>query len=117
MILVEIVKLIVDVNWAWDFLSDLVELDQTVFFGPNFVLAKIVISLFHFNDLIRHDVEHHADRQEHNTKDTESEHSAHGSWHRPPRRQSLLLELALLEPLNLLSDFLLVAFRDVHKFK
>ena len=92
-VLVEVVQLIVNVDWAWDVLWDsqsLSALDDT--------RGARVIIVFHLvlHDLITHDVQDDAKAQENDTENSESDHSGtkRGDW--SPSWQSLLLEPRVL---------------------
>ena len=92
-VLVEVVQLIVNVDWAWDVLWDsqsLSALDDT--------RGARVIIVFHLvlHDLITHDVQDDAKAQENDTENSESDHSGAkgGDW--SPCWQSLLLESRVL---------------------
>ena len=90
MVLVEVVKLVVNVDWAFNVFLDLKvkSADST-----DIATLIVVISLCQLGDLVTHDIQHYSDCQEDDTKSAEGEHSAHRCWHWPPCRKSLLLEL------------------------
>ena len=95
------------------------EVHDTVFTRPDsvFTLLKVIIAFLVLDDLVGHDVQNHSNGQEHDTKDAESKHGAHGSGYWSPSWQSLLFELGLLKSFDLLPDLLFVSFRYVHNFQ
>jgi len=103
MILVEVVELVVNVDWAFDFLFNDLEVHFTGALSE-FVIAKVFVILFQLYDLVGHNVQHHSDSKEDNTENREGKHCAHGSWHWPPGWQGLLLELGLLKLFNLFTN-------------
>lgn len=99
MVLVEVIKLVVNVDWSLNLACEGIEFNLahlSVLLSLNVIFTVDVISLLEFSDLIAHDIQHNTDGQEDHTKDTKSEHGAHGSWNWSPSRQGLLLELRLL---------------------
>lgn len=128
MILVEVVKLVVHIDWPWDFVEvlegwrslPLPDADWNVsliIFSPVLTVvnsAILVVSVVQFDDPIAHNLQHNSDGQEDHRKNTESKHGAHGCWYGSPSWKSLLLELGLLELFDLLTDTLFLFRRDVH---
>ena len=116
MILIEVVKLIVDINWSLN-LAVNGQLDLTVRWTfiikiiINFA-ALIVVLLDGTLDALAHHVEGDSEREEDQSKDSEDDHCGTERWYRSPSREHLLLEFALLELadllLNLLKFFLVV---------
>ena len=92
-VLVEIVQLIVNVDWAWDVLWDSQILSAL---GDTLLARVIVVFNLVFHDLITHDVQDDAKAQENDTENSESDHSGAkgGDW--SPCWQSLLLESRVL---------------------
>ena len=127
-ILVEVVKLVVHIDWPWDFVDvleswrslPLPDVDWQVsisILSPVLTVvngAILVVSVVQFDDPIAHNLQHNSDGQKDHRKNTESKHGAHGRWYGSPSRKSLLLELGLLELFDLLSDTLLLFRWDVH---
>ena len=116
MILIEVIKLIVDINWRLN-LAVNGQLDLTVRCSCitktiiNFA-ALIVVLLDSTLDALAHHVEGDSEREEDQSKDSEDDHCGTERWYRSPSREHLLLEFALLELadllLNLLKFFLVV---------
>jgi hypothetical protein len=71
-VLVEVVQLIVNVDWAWDVLWDIQRLCAF-----RYIRGARVIVVFHlvFHYLITHDVQDDAKAQENDTENSESDHS------------------------------------------
>ena len=92
-VLVEVVQLIVNVDWAWDVLGDIQNLGAL-----DDIRGARVIIVFHLvlHDLITHDVQDDTKAQENDTEDGESDHSGaeRGDW--SPSWQGLLLEPRVL---------------------
>ena len=115
MILIEVVKLIVDINWSLN-LAVNGQLDLTV--GRSFIKiiinlsALVVVLLDSTLDALAHHVEGDSECEEDQSKDSEDDHCGTERWYRSPSREHLLLEFALLELadllLNLLKFFLVV---------
>jgi hypothetical protein len=115
MVLVEVVKLVVNVDGECDgVLYFLTERNLALLIFTQLVYAGFVVSHLHLGDLVGHHVEHDSDGQEDDTEDTEGEHGAHGGGHWSPGWKGLLLELRLLQLFNLLSDSLFLVWRYVH---
>jgi hypothetical protein len=93
-VLVEVVQLIVNIDWAWDVLWDsqiLSALGDTIWKARVIVVFYLVL-----DDLITHDVQDDAKAQENDTKNSESDHSGAkgGDW--SPSWQGLLLKTRVL---------------------
>jgi hypothetical protein len=123
MVLVEVVQLIVHVDWTFDVTCDFFKLNCAIFFFRSrqrsrlqVFLALLVILSRAFEYLFAEHVQNNTDSQKNDTENAEGEHGAHGSWNWPPGRQGLLLELRLLELLDLITDPLLFLLIDVHLF-
>ena len=114
MVLVEVVQLVVDVDWAINLVLCNVEINLTSLWVTVLIdlselgMAILVVPGLELDNLIAHDVEHDSDGEEDDTEDTESKHSAHSSWNWSPSGESLLLELGLLKLFNLFTDSLLL---------
>ena len=122
MILVEVVKLVVHIDWSWDFVDilegwwslPLPDADWQVsisILSPVLTVvngAILIVSVVQLDDPIAHHLQHNSDGQEDHRKNTESKHGAHGCWYGSPSWKGLLLELRLLELFDLLSDTLLL---------
>ena len=122
MILVEVVKLVVHIDWSWDFVDilegwwslPLPDADWQVsisILSPVLTVvngAILIVSVVQLDDPIAHHLQHNSDGQEDHRKNTESKHGAHGCWYRSPSWKGLLLELRLLELFDLLTDTLLL---------
>ena len=110
MILIEVVKLIVDINWSLN-LAVNGQLDLTVRWTfiikiiINFA-ALIVVLLDGTLDALAHHVEGDSECEEDQSKDSEDDHCGTERWYRSPSREHLLLEFALLELANLLLNLL-----------
>lgn len=123
MVLVEVIQLIVHVDWALNVVGDLLKIQHAlallsvfVVLGLQVLLAELIVLSAAFKDLLTEHVEYNTNGQENDTEDTESEHGAHGGGHGSPSWQCLLLELGLLEFLDLIPDPLLFFLIDVHLF-
>ena len=103
MVLVEVVQLVVNVNWPLDLTVDRLEVDDAVLLVLHVLEALLVIPLVQLHNSIAHDLEDNSDGEEDHTEHTEGQHGTHGSWHRSPSWQGLLLELGLLKFFNFLS--------------
>jgi hypothetical protein len=93
-VLVEVVQLIVNIDWAWDVLWDsqiLSALGDTIWEARVIVVFYLVL-----DDLITHDVQDDAKAQENDTENSESDHSGAkgGDW--SPSWQGLLLKTRVL---------------------
>lgn len=120
MILVEVIKLVVHIDWPWDFIDVLEGLRSLPLPYANWQFsisilspvltvvngAILVVSVVQFDDPIAHNLQHNSDGQEDDRKNTESKHGAHWCWHGSPSWKSLLFELRLLELFDLLTDTL-----------
>lgn len=110
-VLVEVVQLIVNVDWTWDVLWDSQSLGalDDISGARDIVVFQLVL-----HDLITHDVQDDAKAQENDTEDGESDHSGaeRGDW--SPSWQGLLLEPRVLKLLNLLTDAKLFFFCYIH---
>ena len=118
MILIEVIKLIVDINWSLN-LAVNGQLDLTVCRSSCCITkiiinisALVVVLLDSTLDALAHHVEGDSEREEDQSKDSEDDHCGTERWYRSPSREHLLLEFALLELadllLNLLKFFLVV---------
>jgi len=92
-VLVEVVQLIVNVDWAWDVLSDILNLGALDDFSGARVIVVFNLVL---HDLITHDIQDDPKAQENDTEYGESDHSGaeRGDW--SPSWQGLLLEARVL---------------------
>ena len=112
MVLVEVVKLVVNVYWALNCWFDILEVGSIINFTPlwhevtisilymrflvkAFTHTNVVVSLIKLNDSVTHNLEYNTDRQKDDCEQTEGEHGAHGCWNWSPCREGLLLELGL----------------------
>lgn len=86
MILVEIVKLIINIHWALDFMVNGLKVYGAVLVGLNFRKASVnvIVPLFELHDLVAHNLQNDSDGQKYHTEYTEGEHGAHSCWHRSP---------------------------------
>ena len=107
MVLIKVVELIVHIHWSRDLFLDL-DFNGAI----DFIATKIVVLFGDDLDILAHNVEQDAKRQENYPKDAENDHCGAERGHRPPRRQLLLLELAFSQLVNLIFDsfFLFVSF-------
>ena len=117
MVLVEVVKLIVDIYWTFNFFfywvqRNITELIILLQFGLAFRILVVLGRTFEY--LLAEHIEHNTNSQEDDTEDTEGKHGAHGSRDRTPSWQGLLFELGLLKLLDLFTDPLLLVWIDVH---
>ena len=99
MVLVEVVKLIVYIDWTFNFFfywvqRNITELIILLQFGLAFRILVVLGGTF--ENLLAEHIQYNSNSQEDDTEDTECKHSAHGSRDRTPSRQSLLFELGLL---------------------
>ena len=117
MVLVEVVKLIVDIDWTFNFFfywvqRNITELIILLQFRLAFRILVVLGGTFEY--LLAEHIQYNTNSQEDDTEDTECKHGAHGSRDRTPSRQSLLFELGLLKLLDLFTDPLLLVWIDVH---
>lgn len=122
-VLVEVVQLIIHVDWSLNFTSDLINVHGAIalirarmVLRLQPVLAHLVVLGRALENLLAQHVEHDANCQENDTEDAEGQHGAHGCGHGPPGWQGLLLELGLLQFLNFVTNPLLFFVIDVHLF-
>ena len=101
MVLIKVVQLVIDVDWLRNVTVDF-DRQRTVY--REFLCTALVILYDYALDLLAHDVEGDAESQEYQAKDAKDNHCGAKGGHRPPRRQHLLLELALFQLLDLLLD-------------
>ena len=124
MVLVEVIKLIVHIDWSLHFGSNIAQWDIAVsLFLACLVVLRLQVSLAvfvvlnrQFKNLLAKHVEDDTNGQENDTENAESKHCTHCCWNWSPSGQCLLLELRLFEFLNLLTDPLLFFLIDVHLF-
>jgi len=132
MVLVEIIQLIVDIDWSRNTgLRDVFEiypastylwvvgifpfkLFNLVLLGFLICDAVFIVPLFDFNNLVAHHVKYNSYGQEHHTENAEGHHCAHSCWNWPPCWKSLLFEFWLLQFFYFFTDALLLVSRYVH---
>ena len=119
MVLVEVIKLIVDINWTFNFFFywvqwNITELIILLQFGLAFRILVVLGGTF--ENLFAEHIKYYTDSKEDDTKDTEGEHGTHGGWDRTPCWEGLLFKLGLLKLLDLFTDPLLLIWIDVHFF-
>ena len=111
-ILVKVTELIVNIDWSINFFADFKRQGaNTCVFTLNVILQ------FDLLDFVRHHVHDYTKSQEYYSKNDENSQCAEvgGDW--SPRRQHLLLELALLEPVDTLGDAVSFFFGNLHNIK
>ncbi len=128
MVLVEVIKLIVHVDGAFDRVRSGGTVLQQVHDASLRTLSHVVpllqvlpadralgiIGHDDLFDLIRHHVQYDARSQEDDCEDRERKCCRHGSGHGAPGWQRLLLELGLFEAFDFLSNGLLISSGDLH---
>lgn len=127
-VLIEVIKLVVDVDGAFDGVWRSLSVVQQVYNASLRTLSYIVPLLkvlsadgsldvirdYDLLDLIRHHVEDDSCCQENDCEDRESQRRRHRSRHGAPGWQCLLLELGLFEAFNFLSNGLFISCGDLH---
>lgn len=112
-VLVEIIELVINVDWAWDVFGDFELLLANCLI---FRAAIIIVLNLDFLDLIAHDVQEDAKTQENHTENCEGDHGGAEGRNGSPGWEGLLLEAGALELLDLFADAKLLLFCDIHSF-
>jgi hypothetical protein len=93
MVLVELVELIVNVDWTINSVCDRVNVDLAYLSCLEFGVTHLIVPDLPFLNLIVHHFDSNAYCHKDNPKNSELKHRAQHCWHRTPSWKSLLLEL------------------------
>ncbi len=113
MILVEVVQLVVDIDWCRNSLLDF-DLDRAIAIEVLLALREVIVGQHLLANLVAHHVKQNAKAQEDDAEYGESDHSGAERWDGAPGGERLLLEVRLTQLVNLVEDLLALLFVDIH---